>query len=54
MDVNGKLPEQMEENVDLVIVINEIDANPEDVDLFLKEWALGTEIINRHLGFLST
>ena len=31
------LSEHMEEKVDPVIVINKFNANPEDVDLFLKE-----------------
>ena len=37
MDEKVTFPEQMEEDIGPVILINKFNVNPEDVDRFLKE-----------------
>jgi quinol monooxygenase YgiN len=44
---------QMEQTIGPVILINEIDVNPNDIDQFLKAWEKDATIMKQHSGFLS-
>ena len=53
MDDRVTLSTQMDQNAGPVILINEINVNPEDIDQFLKAWAKDAGIMKQQPGFIS-
>jgi Antibiotic biosynthesis monooxygenase len=54
MDKHASIFMQMEEDVGPVILIEKIKVDPEESDLFIKEWAAETEKFKKQPGFIST
>jgi quinol monooxygenase YgiN len=53
MDENVTLKAQLEEDVGSVILLNKFTVKPEDVDQFLKVFAITTEMFKQQPGFIS-
>lgn len=53
MDDRVTLSVQLEQNIGPVILINEINVNPEDIDEFLKVWTKDAGILKQQPGFIS-
>ena len=55
MDEKVTLSEQLKENVEgTVILINKFNVKPEEVDHFLRAWALDAAYFTQQPGFVST
>ena len=54
MDKRTTLDKQLEEDVGPVLLINKFNLDPQDVNQFLKDWALDSEIMKQQPGFIST
>jgi heme-degrading monooxygenase HmoA len=55
MDEKVTLSEQLKENVEgTVILINKFNVKPEEVDHFLRAWALDAAYFKQQPGFVST
>jgi quinol monooxygenase YgiN len=53
MDDRVTLSVQLEQNIGPVILINEINVNPEYIDEFLKVWTKDAGILKQQPGFIS-
>jgi heme-degrading monooxygenase HmoA len=54
MDEKVTISAQMEVNVGPVILINKFNVKPEDIDQFLKAWAVDAAYFKKQQGFIST
>ena len=54
MDEQTSISTQMEEHVSPVILIEKINVDPEEVDLFLKAWVTETNKFKKEPGFILT
>ena len=54
MDKRITLDKQLEEDMGPVILINKFNLDPQDVNQFLKAWALDAKIMKQQPGFIST
>ena len=54
LDKRTTLDKQLEEGVGPVLLINKFNFDPQDVNQFLKDWALDSEIMKQQPGFIST
>src|SRR5215475_2864841 len=52
MDEKVKLSTQIDSHAGPVILINEFNVKPDDVDQFLKVWAADSAIMKRQPGFI--
>ncbi len=53
MDEKVTFSEQIEEDSGPVILINKFNANPEEIDEFLKVWVGAVQILKKLPGFIS-
>ena len=54
MDKRTTLDKQLEEDVGPVLLINKFNLDPQDVNQFLKDWALDLRFMKQQPGFIST
>lgn len=53
MDDRVTLSRQTEQNIGPVILVDEINVNPDDIDEFLKVWTKDSTILKQQPGFIS-